>query len=243
MNYQQNFYEVSSDWNTYKPDEHVYLKNYIGYALYGPPEFEEDLCSTPDAPGLYVYGDEGASALIESLYSKISEHGTQLDENNGEVYCSILYNCFYDEGFLGTKKNQDESRLTEAINIIPLFKVQKNIKKKKNDVFLKQTWYVDTEARVYKSWGDYLKNNNLPTCVMISPKDGVYQADLKELWSDKSSTVWVETHYLHTTKKITSAVDIASTMVNIGCVGVGIAAIFNPISAPIAIAGLLYFKF
>lgn len=229
MNYQQNFYEVSSDWNTYKPDEHVYLKNYIGYALYGPPEYEEECCDTGD--GLYVYSDDGAMSLIESLYNKVVEHGTQLNEEK-EVFCSILYNCFYDESSMS---KCDESKLTEVINIIPLFKVQKNIQKKSNVTL--HTWYIDTEGRVYKDWNDYLKNNNLPTCIMISPKDGIYQADLKEVWSEKMSTVWVETHSINTSKKITTAVDIASTVVNIGCVGVGIAAIFNPISAPIAIAG------
>lgn len=174
--------------------------------------------------------------LIESLYNKISEHGTQLNDER-EVYCSILYNCFYDESSIS---KCDESNLTEMINIIPLFKVQKNLQKKK-DIIL-QTWYIDTEGRVYKDWNDYLKNNNLPTCVIISPKDGIYQADLKEVWSEKTSTVWVEAHNINTTKKITTAVDIASTVVNIGCVGVGIAAIFNPISAPIVIAGnLKYF--
>ncbi|XP_008201867.1 uncharacterized protein LOC100678274 [Nasonia vitripennis] len=229
VNYQQNFYEVSSDWNKYKIDEHQYLKNYIGYALYGPPEYEELCGDTED--GAYIYKENGAMQLIDTIYDKIVEHGTQMTEEK-EVLCSILYTCIYDEGSL---PNCDEHKLHELVFIRPVFKIQKNIKEKK-EVKLK-AWYIDTEARVYKNWNDFLKNNNMPTCIMIAPKDGIYQADLKEVWSDKTSTVWVETHSNNATRKYTSAVDVASTLVNFGCVGIGIAAMFNPISAPVAIAG------
>ena len=76
----------------------------------------------------------------------------------------------------------------------------------------------------------------MPKCTMIAPAEGIYQADLKELWSEKSSKVWVEVHNNHVNKNLTKAIDIAATAVNVGCIGVGIAAAFNPITAPIVIA-------
>ena len=229
LNYQQNFYEISSDWNKYNLDEHIYLKNYIGYALYGPPEFEEVCDDSED--GMYLYKEKGCMELIDIIYNKIVEHGTQMTENK-EVLCSILYTCMYEENSL---VGCDEHKLQELIFIRPIFKIQKNIKKK-NDIIC-ENWYVDTESRVYKSWKDFLSNNNMPPCTMIAPKDGIYQADLKEVWSDKMSSVCVEVHKNNSTKKITNAVDWASTVVNFGCVTIGIAAVFNPISAPIVIAG------
>ncbi|KAJ8683146.1 hypothetical protein QAD02_018938 [Eretmocerus hayati] len=231
VHYQQNVYEISSDWNKYSLDEHLYLKNYVSYALYGPPDFDEVEEDCEDK--LYKYNDSEAQPLIETIYTKIVEHGTQLSDEK-EVLCNVLYSCIYDEGAIS---QCDELKVHELIHIIPVFKVQKNVKLK--DKIELQNWYIDTEARVYKNWRDYLKNNNLPTCVMISPKDGVYQADLREVWSDTKSAVWVEIQNIHTTRKITSTVDIASTVVNFGCVGVGIAALFNPISGPVLIAGVV----
>lgn len=201
--------------------------------MYGPPQYEKVV--EDDEDGVYIYDEPGASKLIDTIYDKILEHGTQLTDEK-EVLCSILYTCVYDESSLPTC---EIDRLQELVFVKPVFKLQKNIKKKNNVEF--QTWYVDTDARVYKDWKDYLKNNNLPTCTMVAPKDGIYQADLKEIWSDKTSNVWVECLNINTTRKITSAVDVASTLVNVGCVGIGIAAIFNPISAPVAIAGIYLF--
>ncbi|XP_023245581.1 uncharacterized protein LOC106637191 isoform X2 [Copidosoma floridanum] len=236
-NYQQNYYEISSDWNKYNADEHVYLKNYIGYALYGPPEYP-DVCNDQkdeEKNGAYFYKEKGAIELIDSIFHKVIEHGTQLTEEE-EVLCSAIYCCIYDDSSLS---QYDVSQLHETIQIIPIFKVQKCIQKKveKKLVTECQVWFIDTEARVYNGWKDYLTHNNLPTCTMVAPKNGIYQADLKEVWSDKTSAVWVEAHRINTTRKITNAVDIASTLVNLGCIGIGVAAIFNPISAPVALAG------
>lgn len=197
--------------------------------MYGPPEFEEVCKDSED--GVYVYNEPGAMTVIENIYKKIVEHGTQLTDDK-EVLCSIVYSCIYDENSLQTC---DEYKLNELIFIRPILKIQKCLKKKDTIEF--QNWYVDTEARVYKDWNDFLKNNNMPTCIMIAPKDGMYQADLKEIWSEISSPVWVEMHSNNASKKITNAIDVASTLVNFGCIGIGVAAIFNPITAPVAIAG------
>ncbi|KAL7301150.1 hypothetical protein TKK_0006124 [Trichogramma kaykai] len=227
-NQQQEFYEISSDFNTYKEDEHQYLKNYIGYALFGPPEFKEGYREYCDEA--FVYEDKSKMDLITSIYEKIVEHGTQPEEK--DILCSIVYVCLYEDQQLS---KCDEYHINELINIRPIFKVQKAILKNKNTEL--QNWYVDTETRVYKGWTDFLSNNNLPACTMIAPKDGVYQADLKELWSDKTSKVWVETHNNNANSKYASVVDVAASVANFGYLGISVAAMFNPISAPFAIAG------
>ncbi|XP_058808441.1 uncharacterized protein LOC131674025 isoform X2 [Phymastichus coffea] len=205
VKYQQNFYELSSDWNSYDLDEHIYLKKYIGYALYGPPKIDVDCRYLID--DFYAY-EEQAMTVIESIYDQIVKHGTQLT-NKKEVLCSVLYICIYDETSL---RYCDESKLNEQIFIHPIFKVQKCIKK--NGIL------------TYEN------------CMMIVPKDGFYQGNLKETWCETSCPVWVEIHNNNNkNKKIINAIDAVSTLASIGTVGIGVAAIFNPITAPIAIAG------
>ncbi|XP_058808458.1 uncharacterized protein LOC131674033 isoform X2 [Phymastichus coffea] len=204
VKYQQNFYELSSDWNSYGLDEHIYLKKYIGYALYGPPKIDVDCRYL--ISDYYAY-EEQAMTVIESIYDQIVKHGTQIT-NKKEVLCSVLYICIYDETSL---RYCDESKLNEQIVIHPIFKVQKCIKK--NGIL------------TYEN------------CMMIVPKDGFYQGNLKETWCETSCPVWVEIHNNNKNKKIINAIDAVSTLASIGTVGIGVAAIFNPITAPIAIAG------
>ena len=84
VNYQQDFYEISSDFNQYKCDEHHYIRNFIGYAIYGPPEIE-DVCE--DIYNVeYEYKQKGAKELIKTIYEKIVQHGTQQPEGK-DVLC------------------------------------------------------------------------------------------------------------------------------------------------------------
>ncbi|XP_058797829.1 uncharacterized protein LOC131668031 isoform X2 [Phymastichus coffea] len=71
----------------------------------------------------------------------------------------------------------------------------------------------------------------------IVPKDGFYQGNLKETWLETSSPVWVELHNNNKSNQIINAIDHASTLVNIGSVGIAVAATVNPITTPIAVAG------
>lgn len=232
--YQQYFYEVSCDWNHYNEDEHLYLKKFIGHAIYGLPSYDDIQGPDENAEDrMYNYKTKGAEQTIQAIYKKIVEHGTQQTLGN-KVLCNVVYNCWYREDLIS---NFSESNMRELITITPVFKVENNItngnSQNESD---NKIWYIDVEARVYKSWSKYLENNNLSTCTMIVPKDGIYKADLKEVWSEDSTPVWVEVQSHKSYKMVTETIDKASIILNAGCIGVGITSLFTPIGPVVAAA-------
>ena len=217
-----------SDWNEYKNDEHIHIKNYIGYGIFGstgPPESDDE--SVTDVDGLFIYKQKNAKKVIENIYEKILTHGKQV--SNGSVLCTIIHCCIYDEISI-----QNCNDLQNLINVVPVFKVLKNVRGKDNIKY--ENWYIDIEGRVYKSWQAFLKNNELPKCTIVAPKNGIYQANPKELWSEQELLVWVE-KFENAKSKTIKILDYASIAGAVGATGVAIGAAFTPIGLGAAVAG------
>lgn len=216
VNYQQNYYELAGDWNQYESDKLLYLKNYIGITLFGVPEGENSI----DENGAYVFESKNAE-LVNKIFDKVKEHGTQPKDNS--VLCTVIYSCMYLEDNI---PSQEVIAPEELVFLRPVFKVCKS----ESD-----SWFIDTEARVYKTWKDYLTGTNLPSCTLIVPKDGEYKANLRETWSESHSSVYVE-KYRKSGNKLTKVLDCSSAIVGLGAVGVIAAAPFVPVIGATTVA-------
>jgi len=155
------------------------------------------------------------------------------------------------------KENEiEKTDITEKNNLpisnCPIFTIRKNIQKQSNTTetakqevltnneMSYETWYLDTSARVYKNWSDYKNCNTIPECIMILPKDGCYQADKRQPITEDYSTVWLEiidSPACSLQKKLCNGLDIASTVVGIGGIGLSIASMFTPIGPVVGAAG------
>lgn len=251
---QQCFYELLSDCTTYQPHEHKYLKQNIGYALYGPPKDNKDTESNvycnaenqsedSDIADAVDYKDT-ALAVINKIYEKICEFtiGTNSDK---PIYFAIIYNvaiCPKDKSF-------------QAISI-PIFKIwrEKKIKEKKTGrgIYVSanqdqcEIWYIDTTGRIYKDWTDYKTKNNLFKCTMVLPKDGLYQPDPSCPITEDYSTVLLEimdSPACSLETLICNGVDTASTLTGAGAVAVSVASLVTPLAPVVIIGGILLLNF
>ncbi|XP_011647532.1 uncharacterized protein LOC105433789 [Pogonomyrmex barbatus] len=291
---QQCLYELLPDCTIYKCDEHKYLKQNIGYAIYGPPKETENADTTQNSDCFYktenpndidttdtdatdtVDYNEDAKNLIDKIYNKICSCTVEID-NSEPIYFGIIYNMIFrlktntstktetskkKEIKKEVKKKTEEDVKEEVkkdelliVSPIPIFVIRKSIQKKsdtKNPKSVKQentstteiqyeTWYIDLGGRVYKSWTDYIENNNLPKCTMVLPKDGFYQANPDYPVTEDYSTVWldiIDSPACSLATKICNGIDIASSIVGLGTAGLSVAALFTPLAPVVAVTGL-----
>ncbi|XP_032688698.1 uncharacterized protein LOC116852435 isoform X2 [Odontomachus brunneus] len=259
---QQCFYELFCDCLTYESNEHKYLKQNIGYALYGPPNTDENAtnsnvsCNTEnqsedaDITDAIVYKD---TTLINKIYEKIHEYTTKVDPDK-PIYSAIIYNIV-----VCPKKEEDAKFVVIPIPIFKIWRYKKTdttlFWSKKTDTTKKEEtttnliktdeyeiWYIDTSGRVYKDWTDYQTNNNLFKCTMVLPKDGLYQADPSCPITEDYSTVWLEimeSPACSLGAQIRSGVDIASTITGTGAFAIGAATLVTPIAPVVATAGVI----
>ncbi|XP_033214258.1 uncharacterized protein LOC117171251 [Belonocnema kinseyi] len=242
---QQNFYELLSDWNSYDQKRPQCLKNFIGIALFGPPKID-DLLANRSFSGKnwedeIFPRDPHQQKKISNIYEKIIRHGTE-NTTKQEIMCGIIYNVIFEmrsiealKKILETGKCFSEENMARCLQPVPIFKVLKNSVKIQNGKRVTKkfaVYYIDDCERVYKNWNDYLGSNFLPECIMVSPKGGEYQGDDKKQWSGKMSYVWTEIHESPACKtKTINAISSINTFVSLGCAGVGVAAVFNPVGA------------
>lgn len=213
--------------------------------------------------------DEKAKKIIDKMYDKIR---TCVGTDSKLIYCGIIYNMIF-RPKKNVKKSQkkeeknkevktEEEKKDEELLIVspvPIFKIRKSIQKKSTKTTksaeqenaaepvetLYETWYIDSNARVYKNWTDYIKNNNLPACTMVLPKDGFYQPDPIYPITEDYSTVWLEiTESPACTwkAKILNGMDIASNVVGFGTVGLSVASMFTPLAPVVVISGKLSYN-
>ncbi|EFN69521.1 hypothetical protein EAG_08812 [Camponotus floridanus] len=265
---QQCFFELLPECIEYQFNEHKFLRQNIGYAIYGLPEYclydlcvsnekSEDISDIDADIADTIKYDEKAKNVIDIIYNKICEY-TIGTNNTQPIYFGIIYNVIFSLKEKEVKKKMNKETKTEkkeeekepTISSIPIFTIRRNIQKKsetskyskkstkienKNDY---EIWYIDTCGRVYKSWIDYVENNNLPKCTMVLPKDGFYQADVSYPITEDYSTVWLEiteSPACRWTSVICNRVDIVSGITGLGStVGLCVASLFTPL-APIAV--------
>ncbi|XP_072753732.1 uncharacterized protein [Anoplolepis gracilipes] len=285
---QQCFYELLSDCIEYKFDEHKFLQQNIGYAIFGPPKSIENT-STIESDSCYwkpedlndtdvditdkIDYDEKAKNTIDIIYKKILE--TVETNNTRPIYLGIIYNVIFppkmnvkSEEKKEVKKEAEKETKTEikesakeeekknesAISLIPIFQIWENIQKESDTVEQKENarteieannkiiCYIDTCGRVYKTWTDYLENNDLPQCTMVLPKGGFYQADKSYPATKDYSTVWLEvidSPACAWTARICNGIDVASNIVTYCTVGLSVASMFTPLAPVTLTTGLV----
>ncbi|XP_039308308.1 uncharacterized protein LOC105206615 [Solenopsis invicta] len=101
---QQYLYEILSDYTIYESNEHKYLKQNIGYAIYGPPKTKDtsaeknDCCSKEtenlndanDATDIADYDDK-EKEIIDKIYDQICKSTIETDDSQS-IYFSTIYN-------------------------------------------------------------------------------------------------------------------------------------------------------
>lgn len=251
---QQVHYELLPEWTKYKQNEYKYLKQNIGFALFGPPTestnsvnssvaIYEDLqienCNVTNA---FRYKKE-AQEVIERIYNKVLEFGVG-GVDKSCIYFGIILNMTIDPPIpnLDIEKNdakkveasesEKEAEEKEEVNLftIPIFKILTG-----NSV-----WYIDIHGRVYKSWKSYKEENTLPMCTMVLPMDGNYKADPTRELTEESSSVWLEILESPACSKEALQLKMAdATSSAFGIVGLGlsVATLFTP-AAPVALGAL-----
>ena len=241
---QQNYYELLSDWNEYDSQNPHILKNCIGISLFGLPKEDKNKSFTSMIDASFLY-EENEMKKIEKVYNKILEYGIQNTEER-KILCGLVYNIVITKEAMkvvGDKIKKGENfkgdTLMQYLQPIPIFKVLKNIKEKAKPNAIKvEVYYIDCNARVYKSWTDYLTTNILPPCIMVVPHDGAYQGNEEKQWTDEMSYVWTDVHMSPASKKkLVNVIDITSSVIGLGSLGVSVIALFNPIGAGVAAAG------
>ena len=142
-----------------------------------------------------------------------------------------------------TGKCFSDEHMVKFLQPVPIFRVLKNVIKNQDGKRVTKKlviYYIDDLGRVYKSWNDYLGNNVLPECIMVVPKNGEYQGDDKKQWTEKMSYVWTEVYESPACKtNAINTIDSINTLVSLGCAGVGVAAVFNPVGATVMALSML----
>ena len=242
--YQQNFYELLPDWFQYSPDEYSYIKQNIGFGLFGPSQVDENKqgsagqenCPSTINDGADIFSrvvyDKESCKIIDTIYKKIIMYGTE--DKSSPIHVGIIYNVTLNHTVVKkSQKNATNSCNEESNEVYPIavFKIMR----------LNSTWYIDNEGRIYKSWEDYLKNNKLPKCTMIVPKDGVYQCNPYYRITQQSSTVWIEVKdspACAVRNKILNVCDNVSNVVTVGTfVGLGVTSLVTPVLPVLVVAG------
>ncbi|XP_076680789.1 uncharacterized protein LOC143375491 [Andrena cerasifolii] len=242
--YQQNFYELLPDWFQYSPDEYPYIKQNIGFGLFGPSQADENKqgsASQENCPlnindGTDIFNrvvyDKESCKIINTIYEKIITYGTE--DKSSPIHVGIIYNVTLNHTVVKKSQKNTTNSCNEVSNrICPMavFKIMR----------LNSTWYIDNEGRIYKSWVDYLNNNKLPKCTMVVPKDGVYQSNPYYKITEQSSMVWIEekdSPACAVKNKILNVCDNVSNVVSVGTfMGLGIASFVTPVLPVLTVAG------
>lgn len=185
------------DWTVYKSNEieHQYLKQNIGFALFGPSTENNAL----------GYTKKQAQNICEIYTTMCNNHYL---ENNDELHVRFIFICL-----------SFESDNMEDVVTIPLFVIKKCSKIFEYDRLGHCTIFIDNSNRVYNDWNLYLTNNKLPKCTMICPKNGKYSGRIY-LNSEGEETVEVELEYHDSPaygldKKILNVTDTVGTGVSV----------------------------
>ncbi|KAI1731953.1 hypothetical protein Ddc_00798 [Ditylenchus destructor] len=94
--------------------------------------------------------------------------------------------------------------------------------------------FVDSHARFYHTWNNFLHHNDLPECYIVYPKDGVYEKE--------DGPCQIEADFSHACgfkQKLLMATDIASAVIGLTATGATIAAAMTPVGAAVISASLI----
>ncbi|KAF7383263.1 hypothetical protein HZH68_015112 [Vespula germanica] len=251
--YQQDFYELLPSWTTCEKDNIKFIKQNIGYAIFGSPLFEKtsdskdilnfDINNISDDTEIneVIHYSPNAERLINMIFDKIWKHGRRLKDD--VINYGIVYNILFRNKINKPSKMNNE----EEIIAVPVFKIQHynddlQTKSNTNNENIYTVWYIDIKGRLYKSWENYISKNNLPKCTMVFPKNGYYQPNPEYNIISDDSIVWIVIQDSSMSSTQASILSKVNTTINIAgsaaTFGLGIATIFTPGSPLIALAGM-----
>lgn len=252
ISYQQDFYELLPSWTACKNEDVKFIKQNIGYAIFGSPfskttsdssdivSFEIDDINDDTEIFEVVHYNSEAMSLIDKIFNIIWIHGRRLQDD------SINYGIVYNILFRNKMKKPSSKDKEEELIAVPVFKIQHyddnpRTKSNENNENIYTVWYIDVKCRVYKSWDDYIRNNNLPKCTMVFPKDGYYQPDPQFEINASNSVVWITVKDWYMCSSRANIISKVKTTINTvgsaATVGVGVASLFTPASPIVCAAG------
>ncbi|XP_068982993.1 uncharacterized protein [Bombus flavifrons] len=239
---QQEYYELLAEWTLYEEDEYKYLRQNIGFAIYGPASEDktadvvlynkDKITNSYDLVETFYYSKK-AKNTIDIIYDKILEFGeenikagTEEKSNTKGVYYGVIFNVMFHpkNNSVNVPALKEENEVN--VYLTPIFKI------KYSQCEEQQIWYIDIKGRIYKSWTDYKDNNTLPPCTMVLPKDGFYQPDTTYEITEKYSTVWleiIESPACNPINTFLNVADTASSVIGVAGVALGVASLFTPI--------------
>ncbi|XP_043260709.1 uncharacterized protein LOC122402178 [Colletes gigas] len=145
---QQMFYLTfeGKQWDVYQKKEYELLSTKVCYALFGPPKDANDNFSNIENAYDKDKRDSG---------DKIKDKIIEVHKNHSgckSLHVGIIFVCCkqYDKQFY-----------------VPIFRIRIN-------ETTEESYYVDTNFRVYQSWNDWKENNKLPMLLYCYPKPGFY---------------------------------------------------------------------
>lgn len=92
--------------------------------------------------------------------------------------------------------------------------------------------FIDASCRIYSSWSDFKNNNKLPECKVAYPRNGKYELDT----NGDVITYFDESPACSSLKKVAKATDITASVIGVATTVVGVAGLFFPLTAPLAIS-------
>ncbi|KAF5304628.1 hypothetical protein FQR65_LT07910 [Abscondita terminalis] len=203
------------DYDSFEENQHVHLKNKIGFAKYGPPSANEY--------------NEKQKKSIEKTYEKIKAFNNKFSKWRNRIVVSFIYNCLEPldtERKRRAKKHPNYDPYTDIMPL-PIFVIRK-CKSEINPCRI----FIDHDDRVYFTWSDYINNNKLHKCIMVLPKEGRYFGNENdEVMLEKLSSPSCSVAHA-----VLQGTDIATTATGIGAGCVFVAAAIPAITiAPIAL--------
>jgi hypothetical protein len=199
---QQEYLDLLGDreWDVIEKCDWTVFRRKVGFGMYGPPS------SLPSH-------DNNDTGYAKDQVDQIEKVCVQLvdgfDFHNGDIH----FACVFVVGRIFA------DRIT-----VPVFKAKSSEDGGSPGV------YVDTCARKYNSWSDYLEKNKLPKCIYCYPKCGKYERN-----NDGRVEVGFGTSpACDFINRVASFMDGATTVLSLGATVVGVLAItpFVPV-API----------
>ena len=204
-NSQQEYCDLLGDreWDVIESWEWNIFRRKVGFGIFGPPS------STPSSDNQNTGYNKEQLEVIEKICDQLVENFNFRNKNIHFACIFVVMKVF-------------DKRYT-----IPVFKAKRENESSSQSVF------VDTGARKYTSWDDYLSNNTLQKCIYCYPTRGLYENN-----SDNEVHVSFGTSpACDFISRVFSIFDSVSTFVTLTATGVGVAALCTvPIAGPIMAA-------
>ncbi|XP_068087029.1 uncharacterized protein [Anabrus simplex] len=207
-NLQQNLlYRFGADdWDLYKKSKRNYLEKTVAYALFGPPKS----LTLVDNEGIIGYEPKQIEN-VRNVCASIIREDVHSEDEDGDTWMSIIFVCTE----IPVHKKEDL-----LIATVPVFRVPKKIVGHPDSVR-----FIDSNARVYVNWNDYLLNNPLPKCNICYPKEGIYKADI----NGNVILEFGQTPSCGAVQRLLTIVDQTSNVVTIGTSIITVTSLFHPL--------------